>query len=173
MAKTIKQLLDRAFSKARIKPSGADMSDAEYLDAISDANNIFFQYAADGLNIGWSEVSEVGDVVSVPFWAMNWAECVIAIHLCGEYGRPLTQELVAMADQAQRVVEKNVVSHERTYFPETLPQGGSSGYWDSQKYFADELETAFETQFGDFIKDDSGDIITEKSIDSTDGDNGN
>lgn len=119
-----------------------------------------FQYAADGLHMGFTEVAEETDLVTVPFWAQGFVANALAMYICTEAGAMPSQTLVMQYEESRRVVEKNLVNAPKRYFDENVPTGGSdAGFWYDNAYFGDQLDGALTTESGDFIRNEEGEIL--------------
>lgn len=160
MAKTVLQTINRALHKAKVKALGVELSTALKQNCIEELNDIMFQYAADGLHMGFSEVAEETDLVTVPFWAQGFVANALATYICTEAGVMPSQTLVMQYEESRRVVEKNLVNNPERYFDENVPSGGSdAGFWYNNAYFGNQLEGALTTESGDFIRNEEGEII--------------
>ena len=58
---TVLRTLERAYSKIQVKQDGIDLSESEKADGLSELNAFMWVNDADGLGIGWSDVSTVND----------------------------------------------------------------------------------------------------------------
>lgn len=146
--------------KAKVKALGIELSQNLKDNCIEELNDIMFQFAADGLHMGFTEVSSETDLVTVPFYAQGFVANALAIYICTEAGVMPSQTLALQYEESRRVVEKNVVNAPKRYFDENVPTGRSdAGRWDNGAYFGDQLEGAHTTESGDFIRDEEGNII--------------
>jgi hypothetical protein len=157
---TVLRTLERGYSKISVKEAGIDLSDEEKSDGISEMNAMMWEHDADGLGVGWSDISSVNDVLPVPDWAISFVENGFAIRMAPEFGRPIDPSLIAMYEQALRVVQKNNVVIPDICYPNILPVGGDrTRRYRSGTFFIDQNKYALKAGTQGFIKDEEGTIV--------------
>lgn len=172
MAKTVLQIINRAMHKAKVKALGVTLSDALIENCIEELNDIMFTQAADGLHMGYTEVSTREDLVTVPFYANGFVSSLLAFYICTEAGVNPPATLVAQLENDKRAVEKNLVQNPKRYFNENLPTGASdAGIYEYGAFFGDQLDGAITTESGDFIRNEEGNILGQTEIQEENGDN--
>ena len=139
MAYTVRQTVQKALKESQILEAGGSVEDEDLDDAIIELNVMMFEEVANGLNVGFSEVSDPEDYVTVPIWSYGWVSYTLGIRLCGLYGVDPPPTLIAKHDRATSAVEKMVVENPETYYPCILPTGWDSyGYYDRNAFFGDQ-----------------------------------
>ncbi len=135
---TTKQIIDRAAGKAKIKSEGQDLSEPQYADFLIELNNFMLQEAAEGLQMGWNELTTQEETISTPRWADNYVITHLAMIMMDEFGIPAT--LYAAAEKARRVVETNLMRLPKTAYPNILPTGRSANgrYGYGYAFFVDD-----------------------------------
>ena len=168
MAYTVQQTVEKALKESQILEAGGSVEDSDLEDAIIELNVMMFEEAINGLNVGFSEVSDAEDYVTVPIWAYGWVSYSLAIRLCGFYGVDAPMTLVAKHDRATQAVEKMAVSNPETYYPSTLPTGyGSSTYYRTSTFYGDQGANDLLTGSNGNLSDQEGDVIEDETINDT------
>lgn len=139
MAKASK-VISRALSLIGVKSSETDVTDQEMTDAIDALNDIMFALDIDGIKIGYTEVTDKDDEVTVPDSTLGYVKSSLAIALAAEYDRQISPELVAQHEFYKNIVLTRFIDIDEPIYPDTLPIG--SGYidgcgYDYQRYFSD------------------------------------
>lgn len=162
MPQTLKHTIDRAASKAKLKESGIDLSDEDYADFTSELNAFMFEGAANGITIGWTEITDLTAYISTPMWADLYVQNSLALHMIAEYGIQSPPELLAAFERSERVIENNLVDTPKARFPNILPQGGFRRNGDvHHHYFVDPTDDSLMDNLGSPLGTDTGDIIYE------------
>lgn len=160
MAKTAKQIIDRAASKIGVKRAGVDLSEDEYDSFISEMNNTMFGYAVDGLNFGYSEVSSTSDEVTIPFWSYGFIENILALRMAVDFNAPIPPGLPAIIEKEIETAETALVRVPVVSYPDILPTGsGDNGFFSQSKYFEDATKLDIEDLNGSTIRDQEDDPI--------------
>ena len=158
---TVLRTLERAYSKIKVKQSGIDLSSEEIADGISEMNAFMWLQDADGLGVGWSDVSSSDQTLPVADWVIPFVENGTALRLGTEFGVEIDPRLAGMFEEALRVVEKNNVVIPTIKYPSILPTGGeeSSRYCGS-KYFSDEDQNTIGIGTQGFLRNELGEKTT-------------
>ncbi len=145
---TAAQILKASLQKILVQASEADLEPDEYQDAIFTMNNLMLGLDADGIRLGYTEVTNLADDVTIPTGALRGLIFNLAIDLAPEYDGQVTAALVAAAEAGMRTMEKLGVSMGASALPSTLPVG-SGNYTDgdyTNRYYPDqEAEILAET----------------------------
>lgn len=160
MAKTVRQTINRAASKAKIKEAGIDLSDQDYQDFLDELNAMMFENDASGIRLGWNEVVDLDEMISTPMWADLYVQNSLAMHMVAEYGIPSPPELQLSFDRSERVVEKNTIQAPTVCFPNTLPTGEKRwGYYSGNTFFPDTRNDQLQDNLGIALSDDEDDAL--------------
>lgn len=123
---TAEAVLDRAFSKARVKRAGKSLTDDEYDTGIDIMNDFLAQLASIGISLGYTRVKAKGDNVTVQNWALKVIKSNLAPLIAGEFGKELTAVMVGEAAGDYRLMLQRKVRLDETYLPDTLPVGAGN-----------------------------------------------
>lgn len=139
MAKASK-VISRALSLIGVKSSETDITDKEMNDAIDSLNDLMFALDVSGIKVGYSEITDKDDEVTVPDGVLGYVKATLAIALAPEYDSQISGELVAQQEFYKNIVNTRFVDIDEPILPNTLPVGSGHldgcGY-DTQRYFRD------------------------------------
>lgn len=133
-----------------MQSSEADLEPDEYQDFIFAMNTYMLALDAEGISLGYTEVSNLADEVTVPIGALRGVIANMAIEVAPDYHRTASPELIATAQAGMRAMRRLGQRMGQTAYPATLPigSGNESGAFNRRggHYFADnEAEILAET----------------------------
>lgn len=136
---TVEQVAKAALNRIMVQGSEAPLEADEYQDFIFAMNNFMAQLAAQGINLGYTEVDSIQDEVTIPTGALRGLIANMALEVAPDYGGVVTAELqLAAANGAQtmRLLGQHI---KPSRYPSTLPIGSGNeprgiGY---QHYYPD------------------------------------
>lgn len=138
---TAAQVLKASLQKILVQASEANFEPAEYSDAIFTMNNLMLGYDADGIRLGYTEITDLSDPITIPTGALRGLIYNLAIDLASEYNVVVTPAVADIARAGLETMEKLGVSMGASAFPSTLPVGsgneGCNSSW-SARYYPDE-----------------------------------
>lgn len=121
--------------------SALDSADAQ--DFISAMNYYMFDLDARGVKLGYTEVSSLGDEITIPSGALRGLIANVAIEVAPEYGGNISPALIQRAKDGLKAMRRLGISLGKTALPSNLPIGsGNEGeyhYADSY-YYPDQEE---------------------------------
>ena len=134
----VKQILSEIVVRASEAPIEAD----EAQDTIFNMNVYMASQAANGINLGYTEVLDLGDEITVPNGALMGMIANIAIMMAPTFGAEISAGLVAKAKIGLQAMRKLGVSIGPMSFPDTLPIGscneGDNTFQNNHFYHNDE-----------------------------------
>jgi hypothetical protein len=167
MAKTINQVLDRAFFLAGIKQEGIDLTESEYDSGIDHYNVLIAKDWAEGLTYPRAEVTALTDSTHLPTWAIDYIQCTVALRLCAEFNKNIPQSLPGMQDSALRAVESVSVRIPTPARSSILPAGGGEGgMWTNNKYFGNQSEGDLTDGNGSKLRDEQDSVLEDEAATS-------
>lgn len=162
--KTALQIINRAYSKIRVKGEGQSLTSEQISDAIDELNSMVWELDADGLHIGWSDIALSSDQLSTPDWLSSLLENGLAIRMGVEFGVQIDPRIIGMYESAYSTALKRLVHVAKIPFPDTLPTGSGEPVWsDTNKYFIDENEGAIWDETGGYLKDEEGEKLNSEN----------
>jgi hypothetical protein len=125
---TVAQVIKASLQRILVQASEADLEPDEYQDAIFALNNYMLALDADGITLGYTEVSNLADEVTVPPGALRGIIANLAIEVSPDYNGTISQGLVAAAQAGMASMRKLGVGIPMTALPCTLPIGSGNEY---------------------------------------------
>lgn len=146
---TAAQVIKAALQRILVQASEAPLEASEYQDAIFAMNNIMLALDADGVRLGYKEVTNLGDDVTIPPGALRGLIANLAIEVAPDYNGQITDGLVAAAANGTKTMRMLGVRISQSSYPGTLPIGSGneddSGYATYKFYDDDEALILAET----------------------------
>lgn len=109
-----------------VQASEADLEPDEYQDFIFALNNFMLALDADGISLGFTEVSSLGDEVTIPTGALRGLIANMALEVAPDYGGEISPLLVAAAADGMSTMRKLGQVMYRMRYPSTLPVGSGN-----------------------------------------------
>ncbi len=125
-----------------VAASESELNQDEATDFIFSMNTWMFSLDADGVNLGYTEVANLADIVTVPLGALYGIIKNMAIISAPDYGVIVKPALAAEAIAGLKVMRKIGSVMTPSIFPSTLPIGsgneGTGAFRDNHFYVGDE-----------------------------------
>lgn len=135
---TAAQVIKAALQRILVQASEADLEPDEYQDAIFAMNNYMLALDADGVQLGYTEVSDLGDDITIPAGALRGLIANLAIEVAPDYGGQVTEALALAARDGLAVMEKLGQNMGVTEYPGNLPLGsGNEDGIDTDHFYTD------------------------------------
>jgi len=139
---TVAQVAKASLQRILVQASEAPLEADEYQDYIFALNNYMLSLDAEGINLGYTEVSNLGDDVTVPTGALRGIIANMAIEVSPDYNGQITPALVNAATDGLKVMRRlarNIIS---TAYPANLPigSGNEDGTRLTDTHFYPDLE---------------------------------
>ena len=134
---TAAQVIKAALQRILVQDSEASLQASEYQDAIFAMNNYMLALDAQGITLGYTEVADLGDDITIPTGALRGLIANLAIEVAPDYNGAISEGLVVAAQQGMEAMRKLGVSITATAYPSTLPIGSGNDYgngWDWKFY---------------------------------------
>jgi hypothetical protein len=110
----------------------------EFQDTIFAMNNYMTAIDANGIHLGYTVVSDLGDTITVPAGALQGIISNVAVMVAPQFGAEIPQGLAIKAKVGLRAMRKLGVTLASMQFPGTLPLGSgneTTNNWDSEQHF--------------------------------------
>lgn len=151
---TVAAVAKASLQRILVQASEADLEPDEYQDFIFAMNNFMADLSADGVDLGYTEVSDLGDEVTVPTGALRGLIACMAIEVAPDYNGKISQGLIKAADEGMERMRKLGQTMVASAYPATLPRGTGSAYWPDLDHFYPDSEE-------DILAEYNGSIILE------------
>lgn len=146
---TAAQVLKAALQRILVQASEADLEPDEFSDAIFAMNNYMLDLDARGINLGYTVVTNLADIITIPTGALRGLIANVAIEIAPDYDGDISAGLVKAASEGMKAMEELGVVVTTSFFPSTLPIGSGNEHNShglSNRFFPDlEREILAET----------------------------
>lgn len=121
----------------------APIEQPEARAAIRALNDMMNAWDADGISLGYTQVSDLADLITVPLGAIRGIKANLALDLCTKYGIIASQALLTKAKSGYKTCVNLAVDTAEAVFPSTLPQGSGNTYpgYADNTFYPDEQDT--------------------------------
>jgi len=154
----------KALEKLLVQASEQDIEQNEAQDTIDSMNDLFLELESSGLPLGYTEISNLGEDVTIPDYARRFAILSLAAEIAPQYDVPIPTSLGVNLSQAKRAVERIVITQPIAIYPDTLPVGAGNdcgGRYTDQFYPGEEDETILTEQTGSIVIEDGTEADSE------------
>ena len=146
---TVAQVANASLKRILVQAGDAQIEADEAQDFILAMNAYMLDLDANGIQLGYTEVSGLGDDVTVPTGALRGVIANMAIEVASDYGGTVSAALAAVAKAGLHTMRLIGQRIGETAFPSTLPLGSgneSDSTWGTTHFFPDlEAEILAET----------------------------
>lgn len=146
---TVAQVCKAALQRILVQGSESTLAPDEYQDAIFALNNMMLALDAQGIALGFTEVSDLGDTVTVPPGALRGIIANLAIEIAPDYEGQITPGLQIAASEGLKAMRNLGVTVGASKYPSILPIGsgneGDSAYRTSPFFDGEEDAILAET----------------------------
>jgi len=163
MAYTAGDVIKVALQRILVQASEADLESDEYADALTALNVMMGAWKAQGIDLGYTDVSTTADTVTVPPGAIRAIIANLALEVAPDYAGKVQPSLTQQALEGLKAARLLAVRHIPTQYPDNLPQGtgGDGDLYDENFYETEDID------YYDYVVKDP-DEVRPYSIDWTD-----
>lgn len=147
---TAAQAMKAVLQEILVHGAESSLQAVEFQDAAFATNNYMFELAADGVNLGYTAITDLGDPITIPNGAINGMIKNVAQEMINQFGAVASGELARQAARGLKVMTKIAVTIPAQVFPDTLPIGSGNECDTNIHFYGDE---------GDFIATEQGNFI--------------
>lgn len=139
---TAASFITRALQKIGVKTAESPIEASEMQDGLDAINDMLISWEVSGIEMGFQPVADKDDELRVPRFAHAAIKAELAVLLAPEYDAPVSQVLLAEADQRKSEVLNALFSLGDIQFPSTLPMGSGNqcGSFNTDRRFFPENE---------------------------------
>lgn len=123
---TAAQVLKAALQRILVQASESELQADEYSDAMFAMNNLMAEYDADGISLGYTEVSTLADPITIPTGALRGLIANLAVEISPDYNGNVTAALADAARMGKNTMRKLALNIPDTAYPSTLPIGSGN-----------------------------------------------
>jgi len=137
MAVKVFEVVTDALETLIVQAEEAKIEQSEAAAAIRILNDMMFMWESLGIDLGYTEVADMGDVLTVPNGAIMGIKANLAIHLAPKYDVEPTALMIKSANDGYQAIVDITTNMTESAYPENLPQGSGNtypGYADNTFY---------------------------------------
>jgi len=124
--------------------------------AIRALNDMMNEWAARGIALGYTNVSDMGDNITVALGAISGIKAHLAIRLAPRFDAIVTADLKQKAREGMKAILALAIDTAESAFPSTLPRGsGNAGLYEDKFYSDGQSEILTETGGNIALEDDT------------------
>jgi len=127
---TANQVVKASLQRILVQASDAPIEADEAQDFIFAMNNFMLDLDASGISLGYTEVTSLADIITIPTGALRGLIANMAIEVSPDYGGEVTRALEIAAEKGLNTMRKLGRVTVSTAPPSTLPIG-SGNEWTS------------------------------------------
>jgi len=142
MSYTAGEVIKAALQRIMVQASEADLEADEYADAMMSLNAMMSSWLSDGIDLGYTDVDNVSDTVTVPAGAIRGIIANLALEVAPDYGGKVTAALAAQANDGLKVCRKLGINILPTQYPGNLPRGSGVNDFLMDESHYDELDVS-------------------------------
>ena len=136
---TAGQLVTQILNEILVRESESPMQADEVQDVIFNMNVYMLAQSANGINLGYTSVSDTGDTITVPDGALMGIIANVAIMMAPTFSATVSPGLITKAQVGMRAMRKLGVSMSESEYPSTLPIGsGNEQNWRDDHFYTDQ-----------------------------------
>jgi len=145
---TAAQVTKAILQEILVHGSESELEADEFKDTVFVMNNYMTAQDANGINLGYTVVSNLGDEITIPAGAIQGLISNVAIMIAPQFGATVDQGLVVKAKIGLQAMRKLGVTIGKMQFPGTLPigSGNESNNFDSRDHFFNNSDSNVETE---------------------------
>jgi len=149
MATTAGEITKDILQDIVVHGSESQLEAVEFQDTVRAMNNYMFALDAKGVSLGYTEVSDLGDEITVAPGAILGIQKNVALQMISQFGAAIDASLAEAAKFGMDAMRKLARSSTPSDFPSTLPIGQAnewhSGTWNDHYYPVTENNVLTET----------------------------
>ena len=134
MSETAGDVIKDALGEIVVLGAEAPLESVDAQAGIRYLNRMMAAFDGDGIDLGYTEVSGLADIITVPAGAIAGMIAQLAVMLFAQFsqGEAIPADLVARALSGKNTMRNLAVTVGATEYPNTLPIG-SGNEWDSNR----------------------------------------
>ncbi len=160
MPETAESVIKDALVEILVQSVEQPIQPDEAQTAIRYLNRMMNQWEARGYALGYTEVTNLSDPITVPPAAIDGVVAMLAIKLAAQYDANVSPALMATAKQGMEAIQNITIDVGPAPYPSTLPRGSGNvntkdGFLSNNFYYEETDDILPETQ--GVIVQESGD----------------
>lgn len=150
------KLIEQILNEINVRASEAPLEDDEVQDTIFHTNAYMQALAADGVDLGWTDIVTLSDDITSPDGAAMGIIANVAIVMAPTFGAVVSPALAAKAAAGLKIMEKLGVTIGDADYGSTLPIGSGN-----EGTYGNDYGTFYDRPASQIEKETEGAIILE------------
>jgi hypothetical protein len=144
---TVREILLGAFEDINVHADEDTLGASDARVGMQNINRLMAELDADGISLGFTNVDQLSDVVTIPAGAMNALISLLAFRLWPKYRTPeLPSAIIGNAKRAVTILSKLGSSVGEALFPSTLPIGSGNGSCLTSAFYSGNSDSTILTE---------------------------
>ena len=152
-------VVNAILSEDVISADEADHEAVEVGDVVFAMNNYMFQLAATGVDLGWSEITNIAQELTVPRGAINGVIKNTAIQIAESFGWPVSELAERLALNSYEAMVQIAVSIPAASQPDGLPVGVANEWQSGRRFFGPDEATILTENEQVIIPEDNTEVL--------------
>ncbi len=127
---TAAQVVRAILQEILVQATESDLESSEVQDTIFAMNNFMAELDSNGVSLGYTIVSNLGDTITIAGGAINGLIKNVAMQIAPQFDVPITADLAAQARKGLTVMTNLGITLQPAQFPCTLPIGSGNEFDD-------------------------------------------
>lgn len=123
---TAAQVTKAILQEILVHGAESELEAVEFQDTVFAMNNYMTAQAANGINLNYTVVSNLGDPITVPAGALQGIIANVAVMIAPQFGAQVDQALIAKAKLGLDAMRKLGITIQPMAYPSTLPVGAGN-----------------------------------------------
>lgn len=154
---TAAQLVKAIAQEILVQASEAPIEADESNDIIFALNSFMFDLDANGVSLGYTEVTDLGNQITVPAGAIRGIVANVALEIAPQFGVPIPAYLPQKARDGMDTLRRLGITLQPSSYGATLPIGSGNeyDYFNSHFYPDEQDQILSETNEDILLEDDT------------------
>lgn len=149
---TASEVITDALQEILVQASEQSVQADEMQSGIRALNRMMAEWDATGYSLGYTEVTNPVDTITIPAGAISAVVTNLALRLTSQFDAVANPALVQAATMGMRTVAKIAVSVPASYYPDTLPIGsGNEDYLYEDRFYTEPDDEILNESGGNII----------------------
>lgn len=143
-----------------VQESEQDIQAPDAQDTISMMNKYMFMLDANGISLGYTKVTDLGDSITIPEGAIMGMDMNVAMAIAGQFGADVRNTTAEMAKQGLAAMRKLAPGQRPMRHPSTLPLGSGNEHRHHGGFLGRHF---FPGESPELLTEQNGSILLEES----------
>jgi len=124
----VNEVVVDALEEIVVQQDEAPITQSEAQAVIRTLNDMMNMWAAKGINLGYTAVTKLNDILTVAPGAILGIKSILAIYMANKYEVPVSADLRQKAKDGWKAILNIAIQTAPVQYPPTLPMGSGNTY---------------------------------------------